>query len=86
MEVQSQISAAKLARKVGRTLDVLIDGHQTVRRGRNRHTVGLARSSADAPDIDGVVRIAGAELAPGSLARVVVTGSDAHDLEATLAA
>ena len=34
MDVQSRISAAKLAAKVGRTLDVLVDGTETVGRGR----------------------------------------------------
>src|SRR5205814_6114318 len=47
MATQAKISAAKLQRKVGKTVKVLID------------EPGVGRSSADAPDIDGVVRFKG---------------------------
>ena len=77
MAVQAEISAARLAAKVGRTLDVLVD---MVEGG-----VALARSAADAPEIDGVVRIAGGDLSPGRFAQVRVTSADAHDLHAHLA-
>ena len=41
----------------------------------------VARSSADAPEIDGVVRLARAKgLNPGDFADVKITKSDAHDL------
>jgi len=44
----------------------------------------IARSGADAPQIDGVVHVANAgDLVPGAFARVRVTSSDAHDLFAT---
>jgi ribosomal protein S12 methylthiotransferase len=46
----------------------------------------LARSMADAPEIDGVVRIAdGASLRPGQFADVVAEGAGEHDLLARLA-
>ena len=45
----SSISAARLKRKVGKTLTVLID--EAGAKG------GIGRSSADAPEIDGVVRV-----------------------------
>jgi ribosomal protein S12 methylthiotransferase len=46
----------------------------------------IGRSHADAPEIDGVVRVAGAKGArPGDLLRVTVTASDEHDLAARLA-
>jgi ribosomal protein S12 methylthiotransferase len=78
MAEQAQISASRLREKIGRTLDVLVD---EVEDG-----VALARSSADAPEIDGVVRIRGVgALAPGQFARVRVTSAGAHDLEARLA-
>ena len=49
-------------------------------------SVAIARSEADAPEIDGVVRIrGGSKLAVGEFAEVVVTGSDTYDLEARLA-
>jgi ribosomal protein S12 methylthiotransferase len=75
MEVQAGISAAKLQDKIGRTLTVLVD---EVDAGG-----AIARSMADAPEIDGVVRIAdGASLKPGQFVDVRVTGAGAHDLEA----
>jgi ribosomal protein S12 methylthiotransferase len=78
MAAQAQISAARLRAKVGRTLDVLVDAVED--------GVAIARGAADAPEIDGVVRIGnGAGLAPGQFARVRVTSSDAHDLRARLA-
>ncbi len=47
----------------------------------------IARSEADAPEIDGVVRIAGAKgLRPGDWADVEITASDTYDLSARLRA
>jgi ribosomal protein S12 methylthiotransferase len=79
MEVQAAISASRLAAKVGRALDVLVDTRDS--------GIAIARSSADAPEIDGVVRIADAgRLTPGQFARVRVVAAGEHDLEAQLAA
>jgi ribosomal protein S12 methylthiotransferase len=73
MAVQKKISAARLKRKVGRTLTVLVD-----EAGRDG---AIARSSADAPEIDGRVIIRqGAKLKPGEFVEVKITQSDAHDL------
>jgi len=78
MTAQAKISAARLARRVGQTLTVLVDGHE-------KDGTAIARSAADAPEIDGVVRVAkGAALKPGSFARVLVTAADQHDLTAKL--
>jgi ribosomal protein S12 methylthiotransferase len=78
MAVQEKISARRLARRVGSTMAVLVDGHD----GRT----AIARSPADAPEIDGTVHVAnGAALPIGSFARVVVTGTSEHDLRARLA-
>jgi ribosomal protein S12 methylthiotransferase len=75
MATQGKISAARLARKKGETMTVLVDAHD----GKT----AIARSAADAPEIDGVVRIAnGGKLAVGAFARVKVTGADEHDLRA----
>ena len=79
MQLQARISAAKLQRKIGRTLTVLVDA------------VGedgaVARSAADAPEIDGLVYVEDADgLEPGQFARVTVRGADEHDLYATRAA
>jgi ribosomal protein S12 methylthiotransferase len=70
MAVQAKISAAKLQHKVGRTLQVLID------------EPGVGRSSADAPDIDGVVRFNGGTQVTkvGEFAQVRVERADEHDL------
>jgi len=49
--------------------------------------VATARSSADAPDIDGVVRItAGGALRAGEVVRVRITDADDYDLDAELLA
>ena len=75
MAVQAEISAARLQRKIGRRLTVLVD--------RVDADGAVARSTADAPEIDGVVRIRdGRRLQPGTFAEVIVEGADAHDLEA----
>jgi len=88
MSLQAEISAAKLARRIGATLDVLVDGPSAdgpqAATGRARKApVTLARSAADAPEIDGVVRIAAARPpAPGTFVTVTITGAQAHDLDA----
>jgi ribosomal protein S12 methylthiotransferase len=76
MAAQEKISAARLKRKKGKTIDVLVDA---VAGGK-----ATARSSGDAPEIDGVVHIDKAEhLSVGDWAKVRVTRSDTHDLFAT---
>jgi ribosomal protein S12 methylthiotransferase len=77
MELSAEISAARLAQKVGRTMQVLID--------RMDGDVAVARSWSDAPEIDGTVSIRGAKgLTAGSLAEVKITAAGAYDLEARL--
>ncbi|MDE2070171.1 MAG: 30S ribosomal protein S12 methylthiotransferase RimO [Gammaproteobacteria bacterium] len=79
METQAKISAQRLKRFIGRELQVLVD---SVADGE-----AVARSFADAPEIDGVVRIAdAARLQLGQFVRVRVTGSAQHDLDAIPAA
>jgi ribosomal protein S12 methylthiotransferase len=78
MQRQAGISRSRLAAKVGREIDVLVDEAQGA-------TV-IARSKADAPEIDGLVRVKGAAGArPGDMLRVRVTASDEHDLRARIA-
>ena len=75
MQAQAEVSRRRLAAKVGREIEVLVDDVE----GR----VAYARSSADAPEIDGIVRVKGAKGAkPGDFLRVRVTGAGEHDLEA----
>jgi ribosomal protein S12 methylthiotransferase len=78
MATQATISAARLKRKVGKTITVLID--QAGADG------AIGRSSADAPEIDGAVHVtAHASLAAGEFARVKITDSDEHDLKGIVA-
>ena len=79
MQLQGKISARRLKRKVGKTLEVLVD--------KVKPEGAVARSAADAPEIDGIVHIEGAgKLAPGDWAQVKVFRSDTHDLFARPAA
>ena len=73
MAVQEKISAARLKRKIGQTMTVLVDAV-----GKDG---AIARSAADAPEIDGRVIIRqGSKLKVGEFAEVKVTRADAHDL------
>jgi ribosomal protein S12 methylthiotransferase len=79
MQVQSAISAQRLAAKVGRTLEVLVD--------EVRGATAIGRSAADAPEIDGLVRVKGAKGAkPGDFIRARITAALEHDLEGKRAA
>lgn len=74
MEKTAAISAAKLAAKVGRVIDVLIDEVDD-EGGAN------ARSKADAPEIDGTVFLRDAgHLAAGDIVSVKIEDADEHDL------
>jgi ribosomal protein S12 methylthiotransferase len=75
MEVQQEISAKRLARLVGRELHVLID------EAAEAKGPAIGRCYADAPEIDGVVRVSGGKkLRPGDMVRVRITGADEYDL------
>ncbi|TAJ77761.1 MAG: 30S ribosomal protein S12 methylthiotransferase RimO [Gallionellaceae bacterium] len=72
MYLQEEISAEKLAKKVGKTLTVLVDDVDA--------EGSIARSAADAPEIDGLVYINGEDLEVGEFVTVKITDSDEHDL------
>jgi ribosomal protein S12 methylthiotransferase len=77
MELAAEISAQRLAEKVGSRLRVLVD--------RIEDGVAMARSPGDAPEIDGVVRIPSAgHLRVGEFADVRIVDSGAYDLEARI--
>lgn len=76
MEVQEAISAEKLAKKIGRIEMALVDEVEG--------DEAIGRTSADAPEIDGVVYLSGADgLVPGDLVEVQIVQSDGHDLWAS---
>jgi ribosomal protein S12 methylthiotransferase len=78
MLLQEEISEELLKRKIGKTITVLVD--------EAGEEYAIARSSADAPEIDGVVYIENArQLNAGDFAEVTITDSDAHDLWAEMA-
>ncbi|HEY3786682.1 MAG TPA: 30S ribosomal protein S12 methylthiotransferase RimO [Steroidobacteraceae bacterium] len=77
MERAAAISARRLSARVGHRIRVLVDTIE----GRT----AIARSEADAPEIDGVVRIREAgKVHPGEWADVEIISSDAYDLHARL--
>jgi ribosomal protein S12 methylthiotransferase len=79
MELQEDISTQRLERKIGREIEVLVE--EVDEEG------AIARSQADAPEIDGLVHIPdGEHLEVGEFARVRVTDCDVHDLYAELVA
>jgi len=79
MALQEDISAELLAARIGREIDVLVD--EVDEEGT------IARSSADAPEIDGVVFVEGYfDAEPGDFLRVRVVDSDEHDLYAEIVA
>ncbi len=76
MRRQQQISARKLATRVGQQLDVLVEA--------SNEQGWVARSYADAPEIDGLVYIDSEQpLATGEFCRVEITGADEYDLYAS---
>jgi len=75
MEVQQEVAFAWAAGRVGQEIEALVDGADPDVPG---HV--LARSHADAPDIDCVVRVKGKNLCAGDFVRVKVTAADGYDL------
>lgn len=73
MAVQARISRQKLAERIGQRLTVLVDEVEDEE--------VIARSYADAPEIDGNVIVPGPwALEPGDFIEVEITGSADHDL------
>lgn len=75
MEKTAAISAAKLAAKVGRTFEVIVDAVDEESGG------ATGRSYADAPEIDGEVHLRDAgHVAVGDIVSVAIEDADEHDL------
>lgn len=82
MKVAEEVSIQKLKRRMGSTLQVLVD--EAPGNGRKG---GVGRSYADAPEIDGVVKLLPSEkiskvLRVGEFTRARVVATDGHDLVA----
>ena len=77
METQQEIAFAWAEAQVGQEREVIVDGTDPEVPGHY-----LARSHADAPDIDCMVRLKGKNLAPGDLVQARITGADGYDLAA----
>ena len=78
MQRQAEISTNKLQQRVGQSLQVIVDGIS-----EDGHA--LARSKAEAPEVDGWVIIKNQQnLISGEFVNVVITDSDEHDLWAEL--
>ncbi|MBS0298745.1 MAG: 30S ribosomal protein S12 methylthiotransferase RimO, partial [Proteobacteria bacterium] len=78
MQLQQDISRQRLTAKVGSTMTVMVDELA------DDHII--ARSSADAPEIDGLVYVENADQAqPGDFIEVEITAADEHDLFAEAA-
>jgi ribosomal protein S12 methylthiotransferase len=75
MELQQSIALEWSQKQVGKRLEVLVDGPDPE---VPNHVLG--RSHADAPEIDGAVRVKGKNLRPGDLVPVQVTAADGYDL------
>jgi ribosomal protein S12 methylthiotransferase len=80
MAVAEEVSAAKLQRRVGATMQVLVDRAPAL--GRKG---GVGRSYADAPEIDGIVRLlppekASKTLKVGEFTKARIVATEGHDL------
>jgi ribosomal protein S12 methylthiotransferase len=80
MAVAEEVSTAKLRERVGSTMQILLDSAPAL--GRKG---GLGRSYAEAPEIDGVVKLlppekASLTLRPGTFCRAHIVSAQGHDL------
>ena len=77
MEAQAEVSAAKLARRVGRVETVLIDEPE------DEDGVAVGRSKYEAPDVDGVVYVTVSRaVKPGDFVQARIVRAEEHDLVA----
>jgi ribosomal protein S12 methylthiotransferase len=83
MELQAGVSKAKNAARIGRTVEVLVEGPDAGRPG-----LWSGRGRFQAPEVDGVVRFSlgnGRAEPPSPIVRVEITAADAYDLAGRLA-
>jgi ribosomal protein S12 methylthiotransferase len=77
MAIQQEVAFAHASAQVGKEMEMIVDAADPEVPG---HV--LARTTADAPDIDCVVRLKGKNLRPGNLVQARITGADGYDLMA----
>jgi ribosomal protein S12 methylthiotransferase len=78
MLAQQEVAFTRAKKTVGQTIEVLIDRPA----GRDAEDGFVARSAAQAPDIDSVTFVSGPDLHPGQLVNVKVTDYQNYDLVA----
>ena len=86
MALQQGISLSKNQSYVGKTLDILVEGHGIAEDEDGNaldSTISIGRSYRDAPEIDGYVIVEG-ELPPGEIVPVRITGATTYDLIGTV--
>ena len=76
-DIQEPISQAARDGIVGQTVDVIVDAIESDDDG---HSVLVGRTHREAPEIDGVVRVAGAHGRAGARIQVEITGAIGPDL------
>ncbi len=79
MNAQEDISLERNMQLVGKTLDVLIEGHSDDGEGGNTY---VGRTQGQAPDVDGVTYVVttSADLNPGDIIKTTITHATEHDL------
>ena len=78
MEVQERISAAKVSAKIGSVQTVLVD---ELTEDDDGNVIAIARTKADAPEIDGIVYLQDADgISPGDFVDVQIVDAQGHDL------
>ncbi len=74
MQLQQEISARVMARRVGKQIEAIVDAPA------EEPGVFVGRTAADSPGVDGVIYLEGEGLTPGDRVLAEVTGADAYDL------
>ncbi|MTI79433.1 MAG: 30S ribosomal protein S12 methylthiotransferase RimO [Firmicutes bacterium] len=80
MELQQQISYEKNQQKIGRTMEVLVEGELSETPG-----TFIGRGQGDAPEVDGLIYFqAGRMVNPGEIVDVKITSASEYDLMGVL--
>ncbi|MCK5126733.1 MAG: 30S ribosomal protein S12 methylthiotransferase RimO [candidate division Zixibacteria bacterium] len=74
MEIQRDIAFDKNEDDVNQSFDVIVD---TIEKKNNQ---AIARSRFDAPEIDQIIRLDSADIYPGDIINIKITGYDGYDL------